>query len=216
MIPFIPINRGHRPQSYKADLSAPTPSPDSATGSMASSFSFGYSDISSPASLPPPPPPSPNDMLDITPQKCSFSNTLRMNSTCAFPSWPNRPSLLNGGESSASSYLSDEDLNIPESPGVDEESAAHNPLEAGGPLTTEQQIQLIRAAAEEEQCRARFMAQVQAHARAQQALKMNQQAVMERETTKRKPRRVRPDRKRRITFTSATSSNRGSTGLTRA
>jgi hypothetical protein len=191
MIPILPINKPN-PQAYKADLSVATPSPDSATGAMAFSASFGYSDLAtSPApslssstsssTMPPPPPPSPiDDMLDITPRKCSFSSlasssTARTNNTCAFPSWPNRPSLLNTSPdcpparerepSTASAFLSDEDLYVPDAPdtppAVDEESAARAP--AAPALTTEQQVQLLKAAAEEERCRARFMAQVKAH-----------------------------------------------------
>ncbi|RMJ22312.1 hypothetical protein PHISP_06809 [Aspergillus sp. HF37] len=187
MIPILPINKPN-PQAYKADLSVATPSPDSATGAMAFSASFGYSDLAtssapslssstSSSTMPPPPPPSPiNDMLDITPRKCSFSSlassTARTNNTCAFPSWPNRPSLLNTSHSppkddssTASAFLSDEDLYVPDAPdtppAVDEESAARVP--AAPVLTTEQQVQLLKAAAEEERCRARFMAQVKAH-----------------------------------------------------
>lgn len=213
MLPTIPIDsRGRSPQSYKSDLSAPTPSPDTATGAMAFSLSFGYSELSSPASLPPPPPPSPNDMLDITPRKCSFSNTTPLaNNACAFPSWPAGPSLLSGGDvdAVASSFLSDEDLWLPPTPNsdsaiVDPESAAPNPGTDAPGLTTEQQIQMMH----EEQHRARFMAQVEAHARAHRATRIAQQAMMEREMAKRaKQRKVRPEVKRRTTPTVA--ANRG-------
>lgn len=44
-----------------------------------------------------------NDLLDITPQKCSFSSSLGgVNGSCAFPSWPNRPSLLDSASTSTS------------------------------------------------------------------------------------------------------------------
>jgi DNA-binding phage protein len=52
-------------------------------------------------------------------------------------------------------------------------------------LTTEEQIQMMRAAAEEDERRARFLAHVHAHARAQQAFKMAQLAAAERENAKR-------------------------------
>lgn len=204
MIPIVPNVPKRKPLAYKADLSVATPSPDSATGAMAFSVSFNYSELASPpssspssscssCSMPPPPPPTtPNDdMLDITPRKCSFStfssSTPRTNSICAFPSWPNRPSLLNNHdcarESTASSYLSDEDL-LPDSPdspdsdsgaataAIDEESAARKTPTASY-LTTEQQIQLVKAAIEEERCRARFLAQVRAH----QAVRMTQEMM---------------------------------------
>ncbi|THC94828.1 hypothetical protein EYZ11_005700 [Aspergillus tanneri] len=156
--------------------------------------------------MPPPPPPSPNDTLtDITPRKCSFSSAYGMSNSCAFPSWPNRPSLINADSdgSTASAYISDEDLYFdipaPADTVIDEESAAHDPAMGDTDLTTEQQIQMMRAAAEEEAHRARFLAQVQAHARAQQALRVAQLAAVERENARRKKRKAIPDRKRRAT-----------------
>jgi hypothetical protein len=73
-------------------------------------------------------------------------------------------------------------------------------------LTTEQQIQMIRAAAEEEAHRARFLAQVQAHARAQQAIRVAQMAAAEKEHAKSKKRRTFSDKKRRTTFVRTISS----------
>jgi hypothetical protein len=102
--------------------------------------------------------------------------------------------------SNGSAYISDEDLYFDLTPqsesAIDEESAVE---ESGRPgdLTTEQQIQMMRAAAEEEAHRARFLAQVQAHARAQQALRVSQVATIEKENAKRKKRRAVPERKRR-------------------
>lgn len=178
-------------------------------------FSFGSASECSPISMPPPPPPSPNDntLTDITPRKCSFSSGYGMsNNSCAFPSWPNRPSLINGDSdgSTASAYISDEDLYFesmaPVESAIDEESAAHDPAMAGPDVTTEQQIQMLRMAAEEEAHRARFLAQVQAHARAQQALRVAQLAAVERENAKRKKRKaIIPDRKRRTTSSSKSS-----------
>jgi hypothetical protein len=135
-----------------------------------------------------------------------------MNNACAFPSWPNRTSLISADSegSAASAYLSDEDL-FPEGPitpepAVDEESAAYDPRMGPASLTTEQQIQMLRAAAEEEAQRARFLAQVQAHAKAQQALRVSQLAASEKESNKRAKKRkpVVAEKKRRTTSHSKT------------
>lgn len=162
-----------------------------------------------------PPPSLDNDtLLDIHPRKTSFSDVLGMSSACAFPSWPKRPSLLSSDSegSTASAYLSDEDLLFSSGPVsssesiIEEESAAQEPAIGAHSLTTEQQIQMLRAAAEEEAHRARFLAQVQAHARAQQALRVAQMAATEKENTKSKKRRTFSDRKKRATFVRAISS----------
>ncbi|KAH2281711.1 hypothetical protein KXW02_004832 [Aspergillus fumigatus] len=159
-----------------------------------------------------PPPSLDNDtLLDIHPRKTSFSDVLGMSSACAFPSWPKRPSLLSSDSegSTASAYLSDEDLLFSSGPvsssesAIEEESAAQEPAIGAHSLTTEQQIQMLRAAAEEEAHRARFLAQVQAHARAQQALRVAQMAATEKENTKSKKRRTFSDRKKRATFVRA-------------
>jgi hypothetical protein len=73
-------------------------------------------------------------------------------------------------------------------------------------LTTEQQIQLLRAAAEEEAQRARFLAQVQAHAKAQQAIRVAQLAATEKESSKRTKKRkpIVAEKKRRTTSHSKT------------
>jgi hypothetical protein len=162
-----------------------------------------------------PPPSLDNDtLLDIHPRKTSFSDVLGMSSACAFPSWPKRPSLLSSDSegSTASAYLSDEDLLFSSGPAsssesaIEEESAAQEPAMGAHSLTTEQQIQMVRAAAEEEAHRVRFLAQVQAHARAQQALRVAQMAAAEKENTKSKKRRTFSDRKRRATFARTISS----------
>ncbi|PWY94183.1 hypothetical protein BO94DRAFT_323487 [Aspergillus sclerotioniger CBS 115572] len=197
MYPFLPWSQNQ--SSVRSSLSEAT------TSTQNVSFSFSFGSSCSATSLPPPPPPSPTDsLLDITPRKCSFSSGYEMNNSCAFPSWPNRPSLLSADSesSTASAYLSDEDLlpmgsGSPSESAIDEESAAHDPTMGDGDLTTEQQIQMIRAAAEEEAQRARFLAQVQAHARAQQAMRVAQLAAAERENAKRKKRKAVPERKRR-------------------
>lgn len=200
-----------QPWSHNQASIRSTPSEASSSNhNVCLSFSFDsqYSatSITSIANVPPPPPPSPctNDLTDITPRKCSFSTGYDLNNSCAFPSWPKRQSLLGESDgSTASAYVSDEDLGIdcaiPCDMTVDEESAAPQPTPAvGASLTTEQQIQMLRAAAEEEAQRARFLAQVQAHARAQQALRVGQLATLERENSKRKKRRaIVPERRRR-------------------
>ncbi|KKK15572.1 hypothetical protein P175DRAFT_0529211 [Aspergillus ochraceoroseus IBT 24754] len=202
MYPFLPWS--HNQASIRSTPSEASPSTHHV------SFSFSFGSAYSPTAMPPPPPPSPTDsLLDITPRKCSFSHGYSMNNACAFPSWPNRPSLISADSegSSASAYLSDEDLfpdgPIPSELAVDEESAAIEPSMGAGDLTTEQQIQLLRAAAEEEAQRAQFLAQVQAHAKAQQALRVAQLATVERENSKRKKRKpVVTEKKRRTTSSS--------------
>lgn len=52
-------------------------------------------------------------------------------------------------------------------------------------MTTEEQIQMMRAAVEEDEQKVRFLAHVHAHARAQQAFKVAQLAAAERENAKR-------------------------------
>ncbi|RAO70878.1 uncharacterized protein BHQ10_006890 [Talaromyces amestolkiae] len=189
-------------------------------------FSYSYSGSTSsspsPSSLPPPPPPpTPNDgLLDITPRKSSFSSAMGMSSACAFPSWPNRPSLLSpeSEESTASSYLSDEDLfptDLPITPpsesAIDEESAASDPVylpSGADDLTTEEQIQMMRAAAEEDERRARFLAHVHAHARAQQAFKVAQLAAAERENAKRNKKKRPVASKKHRSSSSSTKASR--------
>ncbi|KAL1994768.1 hypothetical protein VTN49DRAFT_955 [Thermomyces lanuginosus] len=181
---------------------------------MRFSFSFGSttsstSTASSPSSLPPPPPPpTPNDgLLDITPRKSSFSSSMGMSAACAFPSWPKGDCLLSpDSETTASSYLSDEDLcfsssdiTTPPSETAIEEDPASDPLN-DPELTTEEQIRLIQQAAEDER-RMRYFAHVQAHARAQQAFRAAQLAAAEREAAKRKKAR-RVQTKRRTTSSS--------------
>ncbi|KAL4782252.1 hypothetical protein BJX76DRAFT_349550 [Aspergillus varians] len=202
--PFQPWSRDQ--SSIRSSLSEAS----SSNHNVYFDLSFG-STCSPMASVPRAPPPSLNDdLLDITPQKCSFSSN-STNNACAFPSWPNRPSLISCDTegSTASAYLSDEDL-FPDGPitpePVDEESAAIDPRMGAASLTTEQQIQMLRVAAEEEAQRARFLAQVQAHAKAQQALRVAQLAATEKEsnkrTKKRKPTVV--EKKRRTTSSSKT------------
>ncbi|KAL4747839.1 hypothetical protein BDW72DRAFT_6430 [Aspergillus terricola var. indicus] len=207
--PFQPWSRDS--SSVRSSLSEASPSNTHAYFDL--SFSSSYLPVGSLSNnIPPPPPPSPNDdLLDITPQKCSFSSN-STNNACAFPSWPNRPSLIScdSGESTASAYLSDEDL-FPDGPmtpepasSIDEESAAMDPRMGGTSITTEQQIQMLRVLAEEEAQRARFLAQVQAHAKAQQAIRVAQLAATEKESSKRTKKRkpVVAEKKRRTTSSS--------------
>ncbi|EFE31313.1 uncharacterized protein ARB_01708 [Trichophyton benhamiae CBS 112371] len=165
-------------------------------------YGFGSSAASSPVSppssfpQPAPPPPSPCDgLLDIYPRKTSFSTISGSNTSCAFPSWPNRSSLYSGSEDdshgSASAYLSDEDL-FP----ISSTSSSSNPMLAametpfgsdsfddnenaiiGNPeLTTEEQIRHMN---ETEDWRMRQYVQAQAQARALQALRAAQLAAVE-------------------------------------
>ncbi len=54
------------------------------------------------------PPPSPaNSLLDLFPQRSSFSSG---NAFCAFPSWPNRSSLAQSPQDGPSAFISDDDL----------------------------------------------------------------------------------------------------------
>ncbi|KAN0074257.1 hypothetical protein V8E54_008194 [Elaphomyces granulatus] len=108
-----------------------------------------------------------------------------MSASCAFPSWSNRSTLLStDSDSAVSSYLSDEDLfpaGIPSSSSetaVNEESGTAVPVID---LTIEEQIQMIRAAAEEDERR------MHAHARAEQAHRAAHLAAAERENAKRRP-----------------------------
>ncbi|EGC46787.1 conserved hypothetical protein [Histoplasma capsulatum var. duboisii H88] len=178
-------------------------------------FSFNStlsSPSGSPSSLPPPPPPSPNDsLLDIAPRKSSFSMTSGRNTSCAFPSWPNRSSLFSDSDSTASAYLSDEDL-FPTSPSPSSESAfeedavSYHPVFGAGELTTEEQISMINGAAEQEERRQRYLANAHAQLRAQQAVRAAQILAAEQQSGKRRKRRVVTDKKRR-TASSSSSSN---------
>lgn len=129
-----------------------------------------------------------------------------MGAACAFPSWPNRPSLSSAdshesSDSFVNAYLSDEDLLwIPENAITTDcpEEPAPKETEPVSSMIMEQQFQRIRAAAEEED-RLRFLARVESHARATQALRQAKQekltGVLERDSTKRRKRRVVPNTK---------------------
>lgn len=155
------------------------------------------------------PPPTPTDtLLDINPRKSSFSS--EQGAAYAFPSWPNRPSLSTNDsmDSCTSAYLSDDDLLwMPENAGT-EKAVEEAPVEPVCSVTMEQQLQRMRAIAEEED-RANFMARVDAHARATLALRQEKQTlVIERERdTKRKKRRVVPTPKRRAHSASKVSTH---------
>ncbi|RHZ43032.1 uncharacterized protein CDV56_100157 [Aspergillus thermomutatus] len=206
----------HNQASIRSTPSEASPTLINHVSAISDSFGDGYFGNSFDSEVPRAPPPSlDNDtLLDIHPRKISFSGVLGMSSACAFPSWPNRPSLLSSDSegSTATAYLSDEDLlfsngsTSSSESAIEEESAAQEPAMGAHSLTTEQQIQMVRAAAEEEAHRARFLAQVQAHARAQQALRVSQMAAAEKENTKSKKRRTLSDKKRRTTFVRTISS----------
>jgi hypothetical protein len=146
-----------------------------------------------------------------------------MGAACAFPSWPNRPSLSrsDSADSFSNAYLSDEDLlwmpahpsaatttktNDNNSNGAIEDPTTKDGL-AFSSMNMEQQLEHIRAAAAaEDEARTRFLAKVEAHARATQALRMAKLAIInERETaaTKRKRRRVVPTHSKRRAHSSS-------------
>ncbi|KAJ6144726.1 hypothetical protein N7470_008621 [Penicillium chermesinum] len=167
------------PDTDVAVAKATTAAPVATTDPAQVSFSWSGSDFEcSPLSNPSAPPPTPTDSLyDIHPRKSSFSSEYGMGAACAFPSWPNRASLSNANPCDTfvnNAFLSDEDLLwMPENPTelpILEEPKAKQPKHFLSSMKMEQQLELIRAAAEEED-RARFMAKVEAHARATQALR---------------------------------------------
>lgn len=135
-----------------------------------------------------------------------------MGAACAFPSWPNRPSLSSAdshdsSDSYVNAYLSDEDLLwMPENAMANTTLEESQPIEtmSGSSMTMEQQLQRLRT---EEQDRLRFLARVATHGRATQALQQAKQEklaiIPERDSTKRRKRRVLPTPKRRAHSASA-------------
>lgn len=203
----IPIQSRLRDMTLaKASAVAPVASIDPAQVTFSWS---GSSFESSPLSNPSAPPPTPTDsLLDITPRKSSFSSEYGMGAACAFPSWPNRPALASADSNDSftnNAYLSDEDLLW-----MPENAAADAAINEAGPqvpemvcsVTMEQQLQRMRAIAEQED-RLRFLAKVEAHARATQALRQakNDKLSMTSERTpspsKPRKRRLAPSPKRR-------------------
>lgn len=184
---------------------ATTAAPVATTDPAQVSFSWsGSSYECSPLSNPSAPPPTPTDSLyDINPRKSSFSSEYGMGAACAFPSWPNRASLSNANPCDTginSAYLSDEDLLwMPENPTelpILEEDEPTQPKHILSSMKMEQQLELIRAAAEEED-RARFMAKVEAHARATQAVRQSKvHSSSERSPSKSKKRRPVQNKRR--------------------
>ncbi|KAI1905512.1 hypothetical protein LOZ39_006883 [Ophidiomyces ophidiicola] len=125
---------------------------------------------------------SPSDALLDLRASTSCSLTGR-NTTCAFPSWPNRAALFDGHASDAapaSAFLSDEDLL-----GYDAPSPVCVPVHptwscgsstsssVAGSLTTEEQVSRVQAAARDGD--AAVWAHVHAQTRAHQALRAAQQ-----------------------------------------
>ncbi|KAF7718023.1 Uncharacterized protein PECH_001389 [Penicillium ucsense] len=203
---MIPIQSRIRDMALaKSSTVAPVASTDPAQVTFTwSGSSFECSPLSNPSA----PPPTPtNSLLDIHPRKSSFSSEYGLDAACAFPSWPQRPSLSTGQsqDSYCSAYLSDEDLLwMPENAGTEppeltEETPKAKTKESS--MTTEQQLARMRAAAEEED-RRRFLAKVEAHARATQALRQSKQLAAD-HTPKRRKRRVVPSPKRRAHSSSA-------------
>jgi hypothetical protein len=135
-----------------------------------------------------------------------------MGAACAFPSWPKGTSLSTEDthDSFTNAYLSDEDLLwMPENAGaeppeLDEEATKTHEMISS--MTMEQQLARMRAVAEEED-RLRFLAKVEAHARATQAIRQTKLAMYERDnsssTKRNKKRRVVPTPKRRAHSSSA-------------
>ncbi|KAJ5279240.1 hypothetical protein N7478_004612 [Penicillium angulare] len=199
---MIPIQSRIRDMALaKAPVVAPVASTAPVHASFSSSGSSSeYSLLSNPSA----PPPTPtNSLYDINPRKSSFSSEYGMGAACAFPSWPNRASLSSGESSDLfvnNAYLSDEDLLwIPEQ-SIPEEETTQEPADIISSVTMEQQLAQIRAAAEDED-RARFLAKVQAIARAQQALRQAKSVATERPTLtvtpkSNKKRRVYPSKRR--------------------
>ncbi|CAG7947419.1 unnamed protein product [Penicillium nalgiovense] len=188
-------------QSRLQEMSLPkAAAPIASTDPAQPTFAWSGS-ASSSMSSPFAPPPTPSDsLLDINPRKSSFSS--EMGAAYAFPSWPNRPSLSSNGstDSCASAFLSDDDLLwMPENSAAEQAVDEAINQDAGTicSVTMEQQLQRMRVIAEQED-RANFLAKVEAHARATQALRSAKQSIVaERETSKRKKRRVVPTPKRR-------------------
>ncbi|KAM5475012.1 hypothetical protein MauCBS54593_001483 [Microsporum audouinii] len=190
-------------------------------------YGFGSSAASSPSPpssfpQPAPPPPSPCDgLLDIYPRKTSFSTISGSNTSCAFPSWPNRSSLYSGSEddspSSASAYLSDEDLfpisssggnQTMDSPFGGDSFEDETQAIIGAPgLTTEEQIRHMN---ETEDWRMRNYVQAQAQARALQALRAAQLAAVEHAQAARH-RKKRAGTKKRRSHVSTTSTSDSTT-----
>ncbi|KAF3385364.1 hypothetical protein F1880_002763 [Penicillium rolfsii] len=206
---MIPIQSRIRDMALaKSSLVAPLASTDPAQVS----FSWGGSSFEcSPLSNPSAPPPTPTDsLLDIHPRKSSFSSEYGMGAACAFPSWPKGTSLSTEEthDNINNAYLSDEDLLwMPENAGseppeLDEEATKTHEMVSS--MTMEQQLARMRAVAEEED-RLRFLAKVEAHARATQALRQTKLAMHDSSSsTKRsKKRRVVPTPKRRAHSSSA-------------
>lgn len=202
---MIPIQTRIREMALaKPAALAPIASTDSAEVTFSlSGSSFECSPLSNPSA----PPPTPTSSLyDINPRKSSFSGEYGMGAACAFPSWPNRAQLSGGTPCDSfvnNAYLSDEDLLwMPENSCMEEDSKAQD-TELAASMTMEQQLQRMRAiAAAEEEDRVRFLARVQAHARATHALRQTKTVATERVTvaptpkSARKQRRVVPNKRR--------------------
>lgn len=198
MHPLLPFSL-KKESNLRSSPSLPTPSIES---SLASNFTFASS--GSVSSLAPKTPPN-SLLLDLDPPKPASSapttSTKTSNnaygqsasSSCAYPSWPNRPLLVSTQASttttstavsspfstaSSSAYISDEELldTTPlSSPAIEVDHDPCATLTTGMDsisMSAELRIRHMREQAEEEEDRARFLAQVQAHARAQLATRL--------------------------------------------
>lgn len=185
MFPFLPW-------SCKTNMRS---SPSAPTASIENSFGSSFSMPSPPTSIATmatttTTATASSTLVDLSPRKSSYTSYGQSSSSCAFPSWPNRPSLVcsdpdqstsssamnNTTPSTPSAYISDEELldtplsSPSEELGDDKQSL--DPTLMSMSYTTEQRIRHMREMAEEEEGRAQFLAQVQAHARAQQAMRL--------------------------------------------
>lgn len=193
----------------KASTAAPVASTDPAQVCFSwSGSSFECSPLSNPSAPPPTPAES---LMDWWTRKSSISSECSMDAACAFPSWPNRPSLSSADstestDSYTNAFLSDEDLLwMPENAGAElplEEDPKKPEMVCS--LTMEEQLARMRAIAEQED-RARFLAKVEAHARATKALRQAKMAH-ERPSTKPKKRRVMTPKRRAHSSTAKVTS----------
>ncbi|KAJ5433255.1 uncharacterized protein N7458_012411 [Penicillium daleae] len=191
---MIPIQSRIRDMALaKSSALAPVASTDPAQVSFSwSGSSFECSPLSNPSA----PPPTPTDsLLDIHPRKSSFSSE--------YVSINGRLSrLLHQRLSLRRRPAVDARERRCRAPELDEDATKTHEMVSS--LTMEQQLARMRAVAEEED-RLRFLAKVEAHARATQALRQTKLAMHDRDTTssKRKKRRVVPTPKRRAHSSSA-------------
>lgn len=193
------------PFSLKASPSPPTPSTESSLAASFTFASSGS--LSSPAPKTPPNSLlldlSPQSATSAWTSSSHNAYGQSASSSCAYPSWPNRPSLVSTDSScttatsastcsttsNSSAYISDEELldTTPlSSPAIELDQDPYaavgaNILEGSTlgsiSMSAKQRIRDMREETDEQEARARFLAQVQAHARAQHLATRVQQGV---------------------------------------